>query len=707
MSSSRLVEVEVTSHAAGNARRPTRPCPPVLWHSVFVGVDPLTATQPIFARIHPRYQKAAEKSLTVRGGPETLGCGSYLEAVSYKQGLQCHFIPGIAMYRPGALAELKKAILTYPLPKSSPSAESIWQGRCGLYTSDLMITQFPLEDVTISAVKWYIDQSLGGKTYFPFDKIPAFPIYPQVQAETNDVGRAMRVAVASVPGEYIPLRRLQYLSKLWAHYQTHPSAHLCFGRVPPEAESSISLRDFVIYVPHVLRAAEESGLAFFPHLACAARHRRDAEKGGRAIPTDKSFETLERLALDACKQEHKAFVPVGHIVPGDLLGTRNAPFADIHCHPAFDSPSREQRTQCIRATVEALGDIQEMCHSPRVDAAAQLSRVVVADAHTKGRAVAREELQTLREERLKEGIHVLYPGMGDPYFDERLRRPNLATSYLNEWKASSGSPPPPPPPPPSSPPSSSPPSSSPPPPPAAFLSTSQAARPDASSLGLPRPPQPHERMSPRLRAAWLAVLQGIAKRDSLLLSSATASFISRQDDDPGPATPASPLLRADRGAALRRQMDRQELEARYRRSGAPGPPVPTGRPGSRRAPGETRSQRRRANRDARQGPQENDSSDDDSIPRIGRVMQMQPSEPEPGHTVGLPASAIAGLPRSTVGPGTAFSKDQQCVICMDPYLAGDNLTILPCAHGFHADCVGEWLARKASCPTCRQTVNIL
>ena len=42
-----------------------------------------------------------------------------------------------------------------------------------------------------------------------------------------------------------------------------------------------------------------------------------------------------------------------------------------------------------------------------------------------------------------------------------------------------------------------------------------------------------------------------------------------------------------------------------------------------------------------------------------------------------------------------------CVICYEDFKVGNELCRLPgCAHCYHAECIGRWLAIKASCPLC-------
>lgn len=55
-------------------------------------------------------------------------------------------------------------------------------------------------------------------------------------------------------------------------------------------------------------------------------------------------------------------------------------------------------------------------------------------------------------------------------------------------------------------------------------------------------------------------------------------------------------------------------------------------------------------------------------------------------------------------PGV-FHKDEgrDCSVCLDRLAQGEPLLWLPCAHGFHTDCLQPWLALgHNSCPYCRQ-----
>ncbi|CAL9153101.1 unnamed protein product, partial [Musa hybrid cultivar] len=83
----------------------------------------------------------------------------------------------------------------------------------------------------------------------------------------------------------------------------------------------------------------------------------------------------------------------------------------------------------------------------------------------------------------------------------------------------------------------------------------------------------------------------------------------------------------------------------------------------------------------------------------------------------LPSAAMspckAGLDPDTIGsfpvhlhraPGTG-DEASQCSICLSCYMEGDKIKVLPgCDHGFHPECVDEWLRAQANCPLCRASL---
>ena len=68
----------------------------------------------------------------------------------------------------------------------------------------------------------------------------------------------------------------------------------------------------------------------------------------------------------------------------------------------------------------------------------------------------------------------------------------------------------------------------------------------------------------------------------------------------------------------------------------------------------------------------------------------------------LPKSALKKLPIHKWKNGDPF---ETCCICLDDFVEGEKLRILPCDHGYHAKCIDPWLVKnKRICPQCRKRV---
>lgn len=66
------------------------------------------------------------------------------------------------------------------------------------------------------------------------------------------------------------------------------------------------------------------------------------------------------------------------------------------------------------------------------------------------------------------------------------------------------------------------------------------------------------------------------------------------------------------------------------------------------------------------------------------------------------AAAIAALPKKPADKTMMGSDGKaECSVCMDAVDIGDEVTILPCNHWFHGECVGAWLKEHDTCPHCR------
>ena len=49
-------------------------------------------------------------------------------------------------------------------------------------------------------------------------------------------------------------------------------------------------------------------------------------------------------------------------------------------------------------------------------------------------------------------------------------------------------------------------------------------------------------------------------------------------------------------------------------------------------------------------------------------------------------------------------KEDTCAICIQPFLAQDELALLKCPHLYHSQCLQPWLTIRNQCPLCRVPV---
>lgn len=48
--------------------------------------------------------------------------------------------------------------------------------------------------------------------------------------------------------------------------------------------------------------------------------------------------------------------------------------------------------------------------------------------------------------------------------------------------------------------------------------------------------------------------------------------------------------------------------------------------------------------------------------------------------------------------------NSSCAVCLEDFNAKEKIKILPCHHGFHGECIDEWLERSDLCPICKASV---
>jgi len=70
----------------------------------------------------------------------------------------------------------------------------------------------------------------------------------------------------------------------------------------------------------------------------------------------------------------------------------------------------------------------------------------------------------------------------------------------------------------------------------------------------------------------------------------------------------------------------------------------------------------------------------------------------------LPKSSLKKIPTKKFAEGDEVQWET-CCICLDDYVVGDKLRILPCGHAYHMKCIDPWLLKnKRVCPQCRKKV---
>merc|ERR1719309_310044 len=70
----------------------------------------------------------------------------------------------------------------------------------------------------------------------------------------------------------------------------------------------------------------------------------------------------------------------------------------------------------------------------------------------------------------------------------------------------------------------------------------------------------------------------------------------------------------------------------------------------------------------------------------------------------LPKSSLKKIPTKKFVAGDE-AHYETCCICLDDYVVGDKLRILPCGHAYHMKCIDPWLLKnKRVCPQCRKKV---
>lgn len=88
---------------------------------------------------------------------------------------------------------------------------------------------------------------------------------------------------------------------------------------------------------------------------------------------------------------------------------------------------------------------------------------------------------------------------------------------------------------------------------------------------------------------------------------------------------------------------------------------------------------------------------------ITQLMEQHQTGNAPGPATDAAIKSLPTRPLASTDQDETTGK-ADCSICMDEVPLGDPVTVLPCAHWFHRECVTAWLREHDTCPHCRQGI---
>ena len=94
------------------------------------------------------------------------------------------------------------------------------------------------------------------------------------------------------------------------------------------------------------------------------------------------------------------------------------------------------------------------------------------------------------------------------------------------------------------------------------------------------------------------------------------------------------------------------------------------------------------------------ASDDKPTTPLTGPRRLDGSGPSSGHLPVTVAGTVELLQSlsAKLSARTSNSDIEECSLCLQPFMAGERVTTLPCCHFYHTECIGKWFASKAYQP---------
>ncbi|KAK0742235.1 hypothetical protein B0T21DRAFT_283611 [Apiosordaria backusii] len=88
------------------------------------------------------------------------------------------------------------------------------------------------------------------------------------------------------------------------------------------------------------------------------------------------------------------------------------------------------------------------------------------------------------------------------------------------------------------------------------------------------------------------------------------------------------------------------------------------------------------------------------------ITQLMETSPQTNAAPPASESAIESLEKKKVDAELLGPEGKaECTICIDEFKLGDEVTVLPCSHWYHGECVVLWLKEHNTCPICRKPIE--